>query len=121
MVNNKTTFFERFQKNWLSYSLLLAMIPSMIWWFLLANKILLNVWKKFNGFLPESIYYALEEFIALNSHNNDLIPGLGFWFIILYALVFQLLKIFRILKVEFSFRDFFVILILSFFILQMGY
>ena len=58
-------------------------------WIWIFPQFLYPLWKKCS-FLPESIYFTIEEFLALNGHHNSPIVLLGGFFIIVFTLIWSL-------------------------------
>ena len=92
----RKTFSERCKESFLNHLpfwiLLFSFIPAMFWFGIFSNGTVLRWWQSLKPYLPEKFYYVREEFIALNSHNNEFGPRIGLYLIIIAAVILWFLR-----------------------------
>ncbi len=73
-----------------------AFVLAYLWYILWTKEILLHWWNALYGIVPDAFFFRCEEFIALNSHNNNWPPILGFLIIILVSALCNIKKELRL-------------------------
>ncbi len=84
--------------NWPVYVLLLSFLPAFAWWGIWSGGMLLRWWRAAEGCVPESVFFRMEEFIALNSHQNEWPGRCGMYLILAACVIFLLLRVFRVIR-----------------------
>ena len=82
------------------------------WKILWANELLLHLWGKLFGILPDSYFFPCEEFIAFQSHGNTLPASLFFWVLSSGILIYMVRQT-RKKEIQAGFFYFLIVLFLA--------
>ena len=82
------------------------------WKILWANELLLSLWGKLFGILPDGYFFPCEEFIAFQSHGNTLPASLFFWVLSSGILIYMVRQT-RKKEIQAGFFYFLIVLFLA--------
>ncbi|MEG2075111.1 MAG: hypothetical protein RRY34_01315, partial [Victivallaceae bacterium] len=89
------------KKNWPIYGLLLLIIPAFWWWRLWSGGTVLEWWRTQEADLAAPTFLKWEEFIALNSHQNEWPGRSGFYLILIMVVIFLLLRLAHVIRTDY--------------------
>lgn len=96
----KMEIWFSWKRNWPLWTLLILFIFAFFWWGLWSNGAFLRWWRSLEEWLPASVFFVGEEFIALHSHNNEWPGRCGFYLIIITCMVFLLRRMANTIQIH---------------------